>query len=289
MPTLRDDTNPPARPGAKQEIAVALFQGCASSVFDQQTLTATRRLLESLGYRVNIPRQQGCCGALHQHNGDPDTASRLAERNLRAFCTDDEPILVTASGCTAQLKQYDKLSDQVAAHGFADRVNDVLHFLCQHHGSQLEFRPLNGTVALHIPCTHRNALKQEQSILEVLAWIPGMEVIVVNRRGGCCGAAGSYMLSQPELSDRLRSPLIDTLVQTGAKLLLTTNIGCAIHLQAGVKERGLEIDVLHPVVLLDRLLISPAQRAPGAANAYCRHQVRNQPPSRNALRRKPAG
>jgi glycolate oxidase iron-sulfur subunit len=238
----------------EQRRTVNLFRGCAGNLFDQQTLNASQRLLESLGYRVKVPEQQGCCGALHQHNGDPATATRLAGRNRKAFSANNDPILVTASGCTAHLTGYKNLYENEAADGFAVRVQDILHFLRRQNRAKLPFQPLEETVAVYIPCTHRNVLRQQQDILDILGWIPGIEPLVVNPNGGCCGAAGSYMLSQPELSERLREPLIDSLVQSGARLLLTSNIGCAIQLQAGLKERRVAIDVLHPVVLLDRLL-----------------------------------
>jgi len=257
LPTLQSDNPAAARPVTEHRGAVNLFRGCAGSLFDQQTLNASQRLLESLGYRVNVPEQQGCCGALHQHNGDPDTAARLAERNRIAFSANNDPILVTASGCTAHLTDYKNLYENEAANSFAERVSDILHFLCRQNRAKVQFRALEETVAVYIPCTHRNVLGQQQDILDILSWIPGIEPLVINPNGGCCGAAGSYMLSQPQLSARLREPLIDTLVQSGARLLLTSNIGCAIHLHAGLKERGVAIDVLHPVVLLERLHAGP--------------------------------
>ena len=255
LPAVLQSDNP-AAPGSvlDQRGVVNLFRGCAGNLFDQQTLNAAQRLLESLGYRVKVPEQQGCCGALHQHNGDPDTAARLADRNRMAFSADNAPILVTASGCTAHLTAYKNLGGNGPADSFAGRVNDIMHFLRRQNRAKAQFRPLEETVAVYIPCTHRNVLRQHQDILDILSWIPGIEPLVINPQGGCCGAAGNYMLSQPELSGRLREPLIDTLVQCGARLLLTTNIGCAIQLQAGLKERRVAIDVLHPVVLLERLL-----------------------------------
>jgi glycolate oxidase iron-sulfur subunit len=250
--------NPQARnPLSEPQGGVNLFRGCAGSLFDQQTLNAARRLLQGVGYRVNIPEQQGCCGALHQHNGDPVTAARLVDSNRRAFSADNDPILVTASGCTAHLKKAKNRCDDEADDNFTHRCDDVLHFLCRQNRPKVRFQPFEETVAVHIPCTHRNALGQQQDILNILRWIPRIEPLVINPGGGCCGAAGSYMLSQPELSQRLREPLIDTLVHSDTRLLLSSNIGCALHLNAGLKERGSTIEVLHPVVLLERLLAGP--------------------------------
>jgi len=255
LPTVLQSGHPAAPGPVMEQLGVVnLFRGCAGSLFDQQTLNASQRLLENLGYRVNVPEQQGCCGALHQHNGDPDTAARLAEENRIAFSVNNDPVLVTASGCTAHLTDYKNLYENEAVNSFAERVSDILHFLRRQNRVKAQFRPLEETVAVYIPCTHRNVLGQQQDILDILSWIPGTEPLVINPNGGCCGAAGSYMLSQPELSERLREPLIDSLVQSGARLVLTSNIGCAIQLQAGLKERGAAIDVLHPVVLLERLL-----------------------------------
>ena len=254
LPMPKNGHAPAPRPVAQKRGRVNLFRGCACSLFDEQTLNASRRLLEALGYRVDVPSQQGCCGALHQHNGDPATAARLADRNRKAFAANDEPVLVTVSGCTAHLADYKNLYQNEPAGGLADRIEDIVHFLRRQYRPELRFQPFEKKVAVYIPCTHRNVLRQQQDILDILAWIPGLEPLVINPNGGCCGAAGSYMLSQPELSERLREPLIDVVAQSGAALLLTTNIGCSIQFQAGLTARKLNVDVLHPVVLLDRLL-----------------------------------
>jgi glycolate oxidase iron-sulfur subunit len=255
IPAPADDASvaPESSPVRAQRGRVNLFRGCAGTLFDQSTLNAAQRLLESLGYRVNVPERQGCCGALHQHNGDPAAAARLAKANQTAFGTNGDPILVTASGCAAHLTAYGGIYGHQEAEGVAQRVEDILHFLKRDGGHQLRFRRFAEKLAVYIPCTHRNVLRQQQDILDILSWIPGAEAHVVNPDGGCCGAAGSYMLSQSELAERLRRPLIEAIAQAQVRLLLTANIGCAIHLQAGLRERGLAIEVLHPVVLLDRL------------------------------------
>jgi glycolate oxidase iron-sulfur subunit len=259
LPMVQIGSPAPRRPATERRGVVNLFRGCAGSLFDQQTLDASQRLLEGLGYQVKVPAGQGCCGALHQHNGDPATAALLADRNRTSFAVNNDPILPTASGCTAHLRDYQHLYENKPADGFTERVNDILHFLRRQARPEVQFQPFDETVAVHIPCTHRNVLKQHQDILDILGWIPGIEPHVINPNGGCCGAAGSYMLTQPALSERLRAPLIDTLVHSGATTLLTTNIGCAIQLQAGLKEHAVAIEVLHPVVLLERLLQRPSR------------------------------
>ncbi len=234
---------------------VQLFTGCTGELFDADTLQASRRLLQRLGYRVAAPPDQGCCGALHQHSGRPDKARQLAEANLRAFTGDRRPVLTFASGCTAQLLGYAERYPQ--AREFAGRVSDIIDFLHTDAGHRLRFNPLAETVALYIPCTQRNILRQQATLISLLARIPRLQTVVVNPDGGCCGAAGSYMLTQPDLSGRLAEAMVDRIIGSGARLLLTTNIGCSLQLAAGLRKRGADITVMHPVVLLDALLVTP--------------------------------
>jgi len=243
------------RPGT----TVHLFKGCMGNALDPVTLQATRQVLERLGYHVDTTTHQTCCGALHQHNGEPAAAARLATANVTHFAGDMAPVLATASACSAHLQQYDALYPQ--AETFSTRVEDIVHFLVGHDFSGLEFRPWPETVAVHIPCSHRNALKQERDIINVLKRIPEIDLLPLDTGAGCCGAAGSYMLSQPELSKQLREQTVDRIAASGARLMVTSNIGCSLHLQAGLKARGLAVQVLHPVALLERCLASAPETA----------------------------
>jgi glycolate oxidase iron-sulfur subunit len=255
LPEIQSGHTPAGCIPAQKRGRVYLFTGCLGNLFDRQTLAATQRLLARLGYEVVIPGTQTCCGALHQHNGDPATAAELAQANHDAFGADNAPVLVTASGCAAHLLDYPSLYGQQPAGALAARVSDSVHFLVRQDISTLRFATPAEPLAVHIPCTHRNALRQEGDVLEILKWIPDHRAVFINPKGGCCGAAGSYMLSQPEMSDRLADQLIETILGSGAKTILTTNLGCSIQLKSGLKQRGEAIDVLHPVTLLDRLLI----------------------------------
>jgi glycolate oxidase iron-sulfur subunit len=251
LPAAHSTATGPSRSTGETRGTVDLFRGCIASLIDAHTLAAARRLLRQLGYRVNVPARQACCGALHQHNGEPRAAARLAETNGAAFEGSQHPILVTASGCAAQLVDYATLYGET---GISQRVSDILHFLLAHERTTLQFSPLPETVAVHIPCSHRNVLGQGQDIIDILGWIPALRPLPLNPQGGCCGAAGSYLLSQPEVADQLRDGLLETLAASGVGLLVTSNIGCSMHLQAGLREKGLDIEVVHPVVLLARQL-----------------------------------
>lgn len=232
---------------------VSLFGGCTGKLFDQHTLNATQEILQILGYEVLIPDKQVCCGALHQHNGDTETAARLLQTNLEIFNADFK-VICTASGCAARLSEYGSATDNTAAETFADRATEILHFLLQQPLRSLDFAPLAEKIGVYLPCTHRNVLKHAQDLANIMEYIPGVELIVINPEGGCCGAAGSYMLSQPLFADRLRSSVLDAIATSGARRIVTSNIGCSLHIQAGLGERGLEIEVIHPVVLLHRQL-----------------------------------
>ncbi|HHO69238.1 MAG TPA: (Fe-S)-binding protein [Gammaproteobacteria bacterium] len=245
-----------AQPAAGSRGTVQLFTGCLSSLLDGDTLDASIRVLERLGYQVGAPAGQGCCGALHRHNGDGAGARRLARANGRAFAGTRGPVLGTSSACTAQLLDVDPALAADEAGALAGRVTDILHFLCEgDHLPALALKPLPQDVWVHLPCSQRNLLKDTDSVWRVLQAIPGIRLRALNPGGGCCGGAGSYFLGQPQMADRL---LEETLAGAEAPgLVVTTNLGCALQLAAGAKERGWPTEVLHPVVLLARQLPIP--------------------------------
>jgi len=240
---------------------VGLFLGCINETLGQAELRAAIRLLTRTGHGVHVPPQQTCCGALHRHNGNLHAADGLARQNLRAF--EKLPItaiLHTASGCTSTLREYGQhgQTDDTpipAAAEFGTRVQDASHFLAQlQWPGGMAFSPLPRRVAIHSPCSLKNVLRQTEAPFQLLKNIPAIELMALADNGLCCGGAGSYMLSQPERAARLREDKLDALHEAQAEILVTSNIGCALHLQAGLRERGREIEVLHPLTLLARQL-----------------------------------
>lgn len=234
---------------------VSLFTGCASRLFDQETQRASLFLLNRLGYVVSVPETQVCCGALHQHQGQQAQGHRLAVQNIAAFAhSRSEQILAIASGCSSHLASYPtKVAEQ--QYNFAAQVEDITTFLARASWpAAYTFAPIEGKVLVHEACLQRNVLKQGPASYELLARIPGLMLEPLQGNEFCCGAAGSQMLSQPAQADQLLAPKLDAANRQQGTILVTTNIGCALHIQAGLRERGQLIEVMHPVTLLARQL-----------------------------------
>lgn len=244
--------------------SVALFSGCVSAVADVATQVATVQVLNALGYRVEIPPGQTCCGALLQHQGEPAGAADLAGANLAAFDPGTvDAIIATASGCSAHLAEYDRLygGTEPRAQTFTDKVQDITEFLATKSPLQtLALRPLPQTVAVHDPCTLRNGLRQHRNVYRLLEQIPALHTVPLSDTGRCCGAAGSFFLTQPQTANALRDAHIETLRGLNVRTLVSANVGCALHLAAGIRDAGLDIEVIHPVTLLARQMRA-AERA----------------------------
>jgi glycolate oxidase iron-sulfur subunit len=228
---------------------VTLFRGCVASVYDRDTHDAARTLLEALGHEVVVPDGTPCCGALARHAGDADAADRAVAGACAAIAeTDGAAVLVSASGCFGDLR------DHVSRAG-GPPVLDVHAFLARDASiAALRFRPLAARAALHLPCTQVNVVGEIASIRALLARIPGLNLLSVPEQPRCCGAAGNYFIEHPAIADRLRD---EKLAQIGAgapDLVLTTNVGCRIHLANGLRDRTDAPPVMHPLALLARQL-----------------------------------
>src|SRR4051812_22273668 len=234
---------------------VALFLGCVGDALYPETSAATARVLQQNGCEVVIPRGQACCGAIHYHSGVEAPALRLARRNLGAFDPEAfDAIIVNAAGCGAMLKDYVHLlpaADHAAAARFVAKVKDVSEFLVA-LGPILPRHPLPMKVTYHDACHLCHGQQVRSQPRQLLAMIPGLELVPLEESEICCGAAGTYNLTQPEMSERLGRRKMDHIAATGATLVTTGNVGCILQIARKIKERGSTITVAHPVDLLDR-------------------------------------
>ena len=234
-----------------------LFLGCTYKLLDSETLDASLFVMDKLGIEINIPNQQTCCGALHQHAGDVKKAMNCAEANIDAFSKNPhQPLLSFASGCAAKLKDYPKSVETEQSDTFSSKVMDISKFLNNVQWPEhLNLERSFSGVYLHSPCSLRNTLKSDRDSMELLRKIPGLVIKPLSSKIKCCGAAGTYMISHTNMANALRDQVLDEIVDHEVKTLVTSNPGCAMHLRAGLAERGLDnIEVTHPVTLIARQL-----------------------------------
>lgn len=228
---------------------VGLFIGCMGALLDFATIEAAIKVLTAVGFNVAIPTQQTCCGALALHNGDSASVEKSASINSEAFGNQPLTAIVTiASGCGGQLQAYSQTE-------FADKVMDISQFLMQAdcHLSE-KLKPLAASVCLHTPCSLKNVMRAEQGALQLLQQIPELKVTKLPKAIVCCGSAGSYMLEHAAMAESILADLLDAAATTQANYLISSNIGCVLHIGAGLQERGITMEVLHPVVLIARQL-----------------------------------
>jgi glycolate oxidase iron-sulfur subunit len=231
---------------------VALFLGCVADALFPDTNAATARVLQRNGCEVLIPRGQVCCGAIHYHSGAEEPAVALARANLRVFLSEDvDAIIVNAAGCGAMMKEYHHLMDGPEAERFAAKVQDISEFLVALGPIRPE-HPLPMKVAYHDACHLCHAQQIRAQPRQLLGMIPGVTLVPLEESELCCGAAGTYNLTQPEMSERLGRRKMDNLAATGADVVATGNVGCILQIARKVKERGSPMQVVHPIDLLDR-------------------------------------
>jgi glycolate oxidase iron-sulfur subunit len=244
-------------PEGKPRARVALFLGCVADSLYPETNYATAKVLQANGCEVWIPRSQGCCGALHYHAAQEEPAREFARKNCEAFGATDaerfrsvDAIITNAAGCGYQLKDYAHMMHntphaEVAAR-FQSKVRDISEFLIELGPVKPKY-PLNIKATYHDACHLRHAqqvFKQPRALLEM---IPGLELVPLPESELCCGAAGSYNLTQPEMADRLGSRKTANIAGTGAKALFTGNVGCLMQITRHLKSLDPDVWCAHPV------------------------------------------
>jgi len=236
---------------------VALITGCVQEQFFSLTNAATARVLSLNGCEVVIPRGQTCCGALHTHGGEKQTAQELARHTI-ALCerTGADYYIINAAGCGSTLKEYHHLlADDPKwvkrAHEFSAKVRDISEYLASIELNP-NLGPINKRVTYQDACHLAHGQRITDAPRQLIQKIPGIELVEMKESDTCCGSAGIYNVTQFDLSMRLLDRKVENLIATNAELLVAANPGCIIQLMHGVKQRRLAIEVIHPVDLLDR-------------------------------------
>ncbi len=236
---------------------VAMLEGCVMGSVFGDTNAATARVLARNGVEVVATVDQTCCGALHAHAGERELARDLARRNIAAFeRVAADAVIVNAAGCGAAMKEYgwllkDDPTWSARASAFASKVKDATEYLGDLGMSQTP-GTLRGRVTWDDPCHLLHGQKIGKQPRALLAAIPGLDVVALDEADWCCGSAGTYNVTQPDLARSILERKIANIVRTGADTVVTANPGCLMQIQSGLRQAGSGVRVVHLLDLLDQ-------------------------------------
>ncbi|MGB9610009.1 MAG: (Fe-S)-binding protein [Bryobacteraceae bacterium] len=248
---------------------VAFLAGCLANITSARLNEATVRVLQENGCEVVIPEDQTCCGALHVHSGLKEKARELARRNVRAFLSDDfDAIITNAAGCGSTLKEYHELLEndtefREKSEEFSRKVRDITEFLDE-IGIRPPEIPYDTVVTYQDSCHLAHGQKIRQAPRNLIAAIPGVRFRELPLADLCCGSAGVYNIVHDEMAASILEKKMALVNSTGADIVTTANVGCAIQLRAGVALHGRGQRVMHVVELLDEAYRLGAARRPAA-------------------------
>ncbi|WP_430495050.1 glycolate oxidase subunit GlcF, partial [Burkholderia sp. BCCCDS18] len=246
------------RPPVRHARRVLMLEGCVQPSLSPNTNAAAARVLDRLGISVSPAREAGCCGATEYHLNAQDAGLARARRNIDAWWpaieAGAEAIVLTASGCGAFVKEYGDLlrSDPVYAEK-AQRVSALARDLAE----VIAAEPLDALagstprrIAVHCPCTLQHAQRLGGALERILTQL-GFDLTNVADSHLCCGSAGTYSLTQPELATKLRDNRLDALEAARPDLIVTANVGCQTHLNGAGRT-----PVRHWIELVDNRLVN---------------------------------
>ncbi len=254
QPHKRWKNNYPADNPSEQ---IGLFLGCVSRGLDGATIDDAINVLTRIGYSVHIPPQQVCCGALSLHAGRKNSSIEMMKKNIRAFANTEMPIIHTASGCGSILSEY---YHYLPDNGFSDRINEVCDFIEAHWPEHITLFSHNKTVLLHTPCSLEGSTAEATAAYRLLKRVTDIDLKMVNSPYRCCGASGTTMLTDYRTSTSLRDPVIEQVKEIAPDMVVSSNIGCLLHLAEGLRMAGLDIPVRHPVSLIADLLMGKIRK-----------------------------
>jgi glycolate oxidase iron-sulfur subunit len=239
----------------KRRGRVALQAGCAQQILAPDINAAAVRVLSRNGIEVVVPQGQGCCGALSWHTGEGDEAAAFARRLIAAIPNDVDYFVTTAAGCGSAIHEYALLlrgtDAEPAAAALAKKTLDISVYL-----NQLELEPIPPLpspmrVAYHDACHLAHAQGVRSAPRELLARVPGLEVVNLVDADTCCGSAGTYNIEQPEIAEKLGIRKAQAVLDTRAAAVVSGNIGCLVQIEKYLRNRSDRVAILHTVQILD--------------------------------------
>jgi glycolate oxidase iron-sulfur subunit len=216
-------------------------------------------LLNRAGYEVVVPPGQGCCGALFAHSGNLEAARASARHNIEEFEKHKlDAIIINAAGCGSTLKEYGQLLHddvQWADRGknFSSKVKDLTEWLTTANLNSAFRTPHSALrVTYHDACHLAHAQRITKAPRELVKAVAGKNFVEMPEADVCCGSAGTYNLTEPEMAERLQARKIENILKTGAQIVVTSNPGCILQIQAGLRKAGAQMQVLHIADFLEQ-------------------------------------
>jgi glycolate oxidase iron-sulfur subunit len=255
--------SPASRSGDQRTGRVGFIRGCVMDVMFGPTNANSVRLLNVAGYDVVIPKSQGCCGALHAHNGNLEAARAAARVNIAAFeKLELDAIIINAAGCGSTLKEYGHLlADDSAfaerAKNFSAKVKDITEFLAANLAwlqSSIANRQSAVRVTYHDACHLAHAQRITKPPRDLVKAVAGKTFIELPEANVCCGSAGTYNLTEPEMAARLQRRKIENIIRTNADIVVTSNPGCLLQIRAGLRRTDSSARAIHIVDYLTESL-----------------------------------
>lgn len=230
-----------------------ILEGCVLPLASPDTNLSASRVLDRLG--ISLIPAPGCCGAMHQHMGAIDAAKQRMKKNIDAWWphveSGIEAIVLTASGCGLEVKEYGEMLKDDPVYGEkAERIShlarDISEVLQNEDMSCFSGKGNGMKVAFHCSCSLQHG-QELSGVVESLLARCGYRLTAVPDAHLCCGAAGTYFLLQPEISNKLLERKLEALQGGLPDVIATANVGCQLHLESGAS-----IPVKHWIELLDQ-------------------------------------
>ena len=244
------------KPSGAPKMRVVYFLGCASNVFAAKTVLASVALMAKQGIKVLIPKV-GCCGESHRSAGDRLEARRLARKNAPLIFWSEADLIVTdCSTCAASLTHCEKvLGDCPEADLVRPKAGKVVELATlaaeRLDIAKLSLRPVRiSSITYHVPCYGVRGLGVKAAPRAVLSAIPDLELREMEKAGSCCGGAGSYGFTHPEMSSLIASSKAKFIPESQAQAVAASCPACSLQLGAGLRRVGLSNPVAHPMALL---------------------------------------
>lgn len=262
LPTVSVQRLPSTIPAqGTQRGHIAIFTGCLGQQLEHDAILATANIAARSGYAVDLLPQQVCCGALHHHQGDIKQSMQLAQANISIFNRNNyDAIVYLTTGCAAHLLEYANLpwtnaADKSAAAKFVAKLQEASQWVTHTLSLQItNNQPIS--VLWHQPCSHRNVIGHTDVVKRLLESIPNVKLTPLPSSLGCCGGAGDYPVREPALAAAVREPTVTAILAQSADYVVTTNLGCALSISAGLREQHKTVPVIHPLTLLAKILDS---------------------------------